>query len=403
MPAKFVGKALIMSLRKKSVFVVRMSSISLGLILTLWYSKLMGLEIRSFLSFVLISNAFVAYLILSGISFRIRNSSNYQEAKALVGTYLLLSIFGSLLTILIEQLVILLFSHVTDIGIPNNAKLMVLLYSLFTTFSIVSLELLSCFNSLRSLVVIEFMVGVMQISIFGLLVWKGGFSLFVTVLITYSFSYSLCIFAATILLLRKGFIFRASLTALREFFSRETLIWQIRFTVLNLVQRFDKVLIPFFYPSPLLAQITTFASLLGIFRFIPESEMRLLTNRNLHKGKNKYDPVLSRKLLIFLFVVAFVVSLFAIHVFLGAAWVLPVSLALLVATYELILWQLHRTLASPTRAVIRLPSGALLLFGASSLLLLPFLMSLFEFTWVLSIMILALTIFYFKLVKSKVV
>lgn len=380
------------------VFIVRLINVLLSLIFALWYSKLMGLEIRSLLSFILLSNTLLTYMLIGSFASCFRSYGKIENSGFLISNLIIFSIFLSLLIALVQLNLIYLFSNQVGIEFPTNALRAVIFYSVLSALNVTFTEILSSLESLIQFIAIETLVIITQLICFLCFVLQGEFSFFVSVLISFSLSYLLSIFATLILLLDRNLILFPTREGFRILFSRDTLVAFPRFLLNSVIQRFDKLLIPFFYQSTLLAQVTTLASALGVFRFIPESETRINVNEEVYRGGPSKTKLFTRTMVSALFSLILVSALVSIYLILGPEWVPSLGVVLALAYFEILTWQYQRSLTRVRQITKKRTSTSAILGAVSSLfVVLPFAMSHFSYAEALVIASIPITIAYISL------
>lgn len=391
--------------RSEFVALLRFIPALLGFVFSLLYSKLMGIDNRSFLTFILLVNTILAFLLLSGLGLRVRNCESFKEVNSIFLAFLSFSLVVSLAitTALMITVIVVTsqFKVFSNLVIPNNALIAIAIYSLLSALSIPFFDLLSTLQSFRAFLMIEILVIITQIVVFALLIILDQTTYFVSTLLAYSISYSFLIFSTVVVLLSNSqFSFKVQ-NSFKLLFKRETAnLFSLSF-LNNLVERFDKILIPFNYASPQLAQITIFTNALSIFRVIPETFIRFKQQRNLNNLSELHneDEHLKKMSFVLIFPSILLIYVF-VYLALGKEWLLPLPVIGLLAIYELLVWRskelmVGRHTASSKRSVILNTS-----LGFFYLLPLPVLMGQYDYLVVLTIMICTLLV-WIKLFDSR--
>jgi len=164
--------------------------------------------------------------------------------------------------------------------------------------------------------------------------------------------------------------------------------------LLNLIERIDKILVPLFYTSPQLGQISIFTGILNFSRVIPDTQIRIRQNDDLNKKitiNNKSTLGIVRTYsLMFSIVVS---GYFFVWITLGNSWLLPFPVMALLVVYEIAVWNVKENL-SVGQSVFKKKPGALnLALAIFYLIPLPILMYRFDYIELLIILISATGLF----------
>lgn len=307
-----------------------------ALVFALIYSKQLGLERRGLLTFVMMTNLVFTILLISGISLHIRNISRRQEVHEILGTYLSLVFFFSLMTPVLNWTVLKTIQEFTGENIPNNLLYVCVLYCFFATLSYGLHDALLLIKSIKIASVMDLGVVILQILGYMTLLYSGETSYFVSILISISVSY-LVMASSTVLLLvyvynPKLGISRASL---RKLFLESSTLTLVNMTN-QLLERIDKAFIGIQTSAPELARFSTSQSILGISRFLSDALAKLTIARD-------RNFLISRKPILFristLVAVGLLLALGAnllIHVFLGPEWNLSFVMLIAVGFLEIL-------------------------------------------------------------------
>lgn len=381
---------------------LRLAPVLIGFIFSLYYSRLLGIENRSFLTFVLLTNTLLSFLFLSGLGFRIRNTVSIDEGKALVLAFILMSIAISLLVAVITPLTLIISSdYLSFLGsgsIPTNALMVIAIYAFMSALSVPIFDLLSTLQTLRTFLVIELLVVVTQLLVFSLLTTLNQTSYFVSVLIAFSLSYAFLFFSTLVVLISNGHFTLELGQSFRSLINRKLFANYLRSSVSNLIERLDKILIPFFYSSPQLAQVSIFSGILSFFRIIPDTNVRVKQNRIINGvHANNSLNTFGRKGLFYISLLAVIANL-VVYFVLGQDWLLPLPLIVLLTVYEFFVWKAKELLTigdkDSNRELVR---SALL--GFFYLLPLPFLMM--NLSYAIVLMCTVITIFVWLKFSSQ--
>jgi len=285
--------------------------------------------------------------------------------------------------------------------LPGNILIAVALYSFLSALSVPLFDLLSTLQTMKAFLMIETIVVLVQIFIFTLLVSIGQTTFFVSALLAYALSYSFMAFSTLVLIISTGH-FTSNLKASFQTLLQLSLLKEsIRGVLIILIERMDKLLVPFFYVSPQLAQISIFSGVLNFFRVLPDTSIRLAQKRAI----NNQVPFKSRRLSSLLQTVVFICIVvlaanFIIYFTLGEEWVLSLPIILLLTVYEVSVWRARILLLDSkfvSDKVSETLNSALILFY---LLPLPFLMMKFSYEIALSGLV-AVVLLWFAISAKK--
>lgn len=387
---------------------IRLIPVFLGLIFALAYSRLMGIEIRSIFSFILVTNTLISFLFMSGLCLHIKKSKTAEENKNLVQSYLLLTFVLSLFSSGTMFCVVILFEKLFKINqgnsLPTNAITAIMIYSVISNINMPITELLATLQNLRALVFTEIAVVLMQIFIFITLVTIGETTYFVSALMAYSMSYAFSIFGSLVVLVSLGYFSLQPLSSFRTIFGMELLKNYGYGFIYNLTERFERVLFGFFYSTPQLAQVSTYSSILAMFRIVPDTKIRLSHHnkfivKNISLPQEQPVGILSYALPLTLLGV---LSNLLIYVALGPSWLLPLPVMLALTIYEFFIWKSKVSIEQliekhSRRKALKLMASLVVFF----LFLLPVLMLNLSYEFALSISVLFLVLWFRVATPSK--
>ena len=359
----------------------------------------MGLEIRSFLTLVLLSNSFIAFGLVSGLGFRLRSSKSFHSARQKLPAYLISVFLFAVLGTVILYLFLNTFYWENKNSIPKNAILIIVIYSILATLNLAFSEIGYVLKSLRLIVITEFFIVVIQIVIFLTLVSVGEVSYFVAVMIAFSLSYAFSIFSIALSLIDEGIEWANLAESFKSLYDRLVFAGYLNFLTQNLVERAEKILLPLFYQTPLLAQLTTYTSLLSSIRFIPESKAKIELHRRQRKEDSSTSLFIYRRFFYIITITCLALtSNLLIFTLLGRDWLLDLPLILVITCSEVIVLNLKEILGIRMIARSRLGLALLLILMLYFLLLLPLLMSFFDYIFVaaLTVFVLGATTAYLK-------
>lgn len=307
-----------------------------ALVFALVYSKQLGVERRGLLTFVMMTNLVFTILLISGISLHLRNTSRKQEGHEILGTYLSVVFFLSLITPVLNWVVLKTYQEFTGKNVPNNLLYVCVLYCFFATLSYGLHDALLLIKSLKIASVMDLGVVVLQILGYVTLLYSGETSYFVSILISISVSYLVMAVSTVVLLVYvynpKLGLSRASLKKLFLDSSTPTLVNMTN----QLLERVDKVFIGIQTSAPELARFSTSQSILGTSRFLFDALAKLSIARDRNFLISNKPAFVRYAALI---VVGLLLALGAnqlVNSFLGSEWNLSFLLVFAVGSLEIL-------------------------------------------------------------------
>ena len=304
------------------------------------YSRLLGLENRSILTFIFtVSSLFILGFVSSlGLTFR-KSISKSDNHTLEVQQYLRYLLLLTLILTGIYATILVIYSYFVT---PINLKIFGLSLALFYTSSIIHgfNELLIGLDRLRTIGLLENIEVVMQVVLF-FIFYKGfALSIFISVISSILFTYILSI----------AIIWRLTLSRLKlylphllrrspkyigglKIFDSSSLTTTVPLVLLD---RLDKVLIAIVLPLASLSQYSVLLVFFSLGRSIPESVSKTFFSKyrtNFHQGPSKMKPNLI--ILFILLLAAYPGYITSTKFLLGTEWVLPLNVFLVTIAFEL--------------------------------------------------------------------
>lgn len=304
------------------------------------YSRLLGLENKSVLTFIFTVSSLLILGFISSLGLTLRKRiSNASNERVEIVYYLkkLLSL-TFILSVLFISLLITYSVFVTHL----NYKIFALSLFLFITSSIVQgfNELMIGIDRLRTISLIENIEILVQLILFFTISKLVGFSIIISVMLAISITYTF----SAIVILRLVFIhtkeyardsirFDSSSANDFKFFDSSSLYTILPFVVLD---RIDKILIGFLLPLVSLSKYAVLLVFFSLVRFIPESISKTFFSRHQIRDANR-EPNLKFILItsIAASLVAYPLYVICMGFLLGKNWILPLGIFLAVAVFEL--------------------------------------------------------------------
>ena len=232
----------------RSYLVARTLATASSLIFAFIYSKELGLNNRSLITFVMASNLLIWVLVTSGTTLTLRKillvNLDPQERKS----------FNSLITI---EVTLALFLFISTIGLysffknylPTNYILSSAIYCLLSGFHLIIVEVLLASNEFRFSGFSDISTILLQVFFFFILKASVGLSISVRLLISFSLSYLIVALAGLFFIQKNGGL-TIGFASPRIFFNKTPGNHTIG-TVLGIVDRLDRIIITWFCPTVL--------------------------------------------------------------------------------------------------------------------------------------------------------
>jgi len=309
----------------------------LALFLALGYTKLLGVEKRSVLAFIMVSALLLTIIFTSGLSLALRNKPKSSIKNEEFIGYIILVLGASILVGLINCALLLLYSNIkTEIPLP--IFIVCFIYSSLACFTLGLQDALLAAGSLKVVALLDLVTVLIQILSLLFLVYISQTSLIISVFISFIFSYSVISFGSLTIFLVTIPLKRSSLLS-----GMKSIFLQSRshhlFGIANgLVDRVDRFLIGLILPISFLAKYALLSSIVSFARFLPDTAVKINLLKHHRKEETFIVNFSIRSGLYFLAGgVLFVVgSQTFILIAFGSNWLLPTSVGVLLAGQEIL-------------------------------------------------------------------
>ena len=312
-------------------------STGLALALALSYTKILGVEKRSILAFVMVSALILTFVLTSGISLALRNKPPAEIKDEEYFGFLTLVAIAGLLVATVNCSLLLIYSQLKT-EIPGPIYVVCFIYSFFACVNMGYQDALIARDNLRLATFFDLITIIVQIATMTFFIKIGQTSLIISVFVAFIFSYALISFAT-------GAVFLNSLTVNFHllFSGMRSIMNQSRqqhlFGIANgLVDRIDRFLIGLILPIEILAKYALLSSIISFARFFPDTAVKLNLLRH-HQGKSKkgVNSNLTTVLALLIVGTGFVlVAQVFIKLVFGDLWLLPISVGLLFVAQEIL-------------------------------------------------------------------
>jgi len=309
----------------------------LALVLALYYTKLLGVEKRSILVFIMVSALILTVILTSGISLTLRNRPTGSiKSSDLVSFLFIITSSG----VIVGALNTLLLSYYAAIRSDLTSAIFIIcfIYSFFACVNLGFQDALVARGNLKLAAFFDLITILVQGLSLLFFVYLDQTSLFMSVMISFVFSYLLISFATLSVFIQtesinfKGVVTNS--TQLIKASSNNQL-----FGIANgLTDRIDRFLIGLIMPLALLSKYALITSIISFTRFFPETYNRilLLRHHSTEPGQKRTFSITNLVLSasgIAIFVL--IAQLFIEFVF-GDKWVLPLEVPVLFAVQEVL-------------------------------------------------------------------
>jgi len=309
----------------------------LALVLALYYTKLLGVEKRSILVFIMVSALILTVILTSGISLTLRNRPTGSiKSSDLVSFLFIITVSG----VIVGALNTLLLSYYAAIRSDLTSAIFIIcfIYSFFACVNLGFQDALVARGNLKLAAFFDLITILVQGLSLLFFVYLDQTSLFMSVMISFVFSYLLISFATlSVFIQTESINFKGVVTNSTQLI--KTSSNNQLFGIANgLADRIDRFLIGLIMPLALLSKYALITSIISFTRFFPEAYNRilLLRHHSTEPGQKRTFSITSLVLSasgIAIFVL--IAQLFIEFVF-GNKWVLPLEVAVLFAAQEVL-------------------------------------------------------------------
>jgi O-antigen/teichoic acid export membrane protein len=309
----------------------------LALVLALYYTKLLGVEKRSILVFIMVSALILTVIFTSGVSLTFRNrSAESINSKNLMAYLTTITVGGFGVAILSSAL--LSFYSQSKSEIPTSIYIIGFVYSFLVCVNLGFQEALVAKGNLKLATFFDFVTILIQALGVIFFIYLDQTSLFMSVIISFVISYLLIVFATlSVFIQTEKLEFRGVREEIKTLLnsSKQNQLFGI---ANGMADRLDRFLIGLTLPLTFLAKYALITSLISFTRFFPEAYNRLtLLKHHQDQARQKRELGVLAYALFGIAVIAFVfVSQGFIQIVFGEKWLLPINVAMIFAVQELL-------------------------------------------------------------------
>jgi hypothetical protein len=309
----------------------------LALLLALSYTKILGIDKRSILAFIMVSALILTVILTSGLSLALRNKPKTEIRNEEFIGYLVLLFTLSLFAGGLNCLLLLFYSNIKS-PIPAPIFVVCFIYTALACANLGLQDSLLAAGHLRLATIFDFVTILIQILSLLFFYNIAQTSLIVSVFISFIFSYSLISFASAAILF-DSFPIKSSLLAggIRSLIQQSK--QQHLFGIASgLVDRIDRFLIGLILPIAFLAKYALLSSIISFARFLPDSAAKISLLRH-HRGETTGTNSFSIRQIMFIAItgILFVASSQGfIYLAFGNAWLLPIYVGVMLVCQEIL-------------------------------------------------------------------
>jgi O-antigen/teichoic acid export membrane protein len=309
----------------------------LALVLALYYTKLLGVEKRSILVFIMVSALILTVILTSGISLTLRNRPNDSIKSSDLVSFLFIITASGLLVGVLNTLLLTYYAGIRS-DLTSAIFIICFIYSFFACVNLGFQDALVARGNLKLAAFFDLITILVQGLSLLFFVYLDQTSLFMSVMISFVFSYLLISFATlSVFIQTESMNFSKVVSNSKELI--KTSSNNQLFGIANgLADRIDRFLIGLIMPLALLSKYALITSIISFTRFFPEAYNRILLLRHHSTEQGQKRTIgLVGLLLIFSGVIVFVLlAQFFIEFIFGNKWVLPLEVATLFAGQEIL-------------------------------------------------------------------
>jgi len=331
-----LNKLLSVSAGKWFVSTRGLSSV-LSLTLALSYTKILGLEKRSILTFIMVSAVILTTLLTSGISLALRNKPRSEIRDEEFSGYIIIIGFAGLMVATINCALLSVYSYV-KVDIPPAIYLICFFYSLLSCANLGYQDALLALGQIKLAAFFDILTIVLQGITLAFLAFISQTSLIVSVFIAFIFSYSLISFATVSIIFTKIDFSVSSIKSGAKSLVLQSKSQQVFGIANGLADRIDRFIIGLMLPVTFLAKYALLSSLISFARFLPDSALKMRLHK-IHKGEKTKDFSYSVRSFFFICLLGICLVFSAqlmLFFFFGPQWLLPLSVSALLVTQEIL-------------------------------------------------------------------
>jgi len=307
---------------QKRYIVTKVLATFISLVFAFFYSRNLGIVNRSILIYAFTVSSLTWIVLTSGSTLTLRKLKPEKESRSFE-SFISLIFIETVVGLLILTVALVVFSNFKTV-IPYRLMLLIYVYFLLSGFALIMVEILITYLQYLFSGYIELIAVGIQILLFFLILKPFDFSTAAKLLLSFNISYLIiCVWMFRVFV---------SFDKVKMRFASPKLFWRstkgshLIGVSLGVVDRLDRFIIAFYFPTGTLARYSAMSSLISYFRFVPEFFSRIMIS-----GYSLPYVVLRKHkfIVIILFTTAIGAIIFSSRLFilnfLGYNWLLPIG------------------------------------------------------------------------------
>jgi len=318
---------------QKRYLAAKVMATLLSLVFAFLYSRELGIVNRSILIYVFTLSSLTWIVLTSGSTLTLRKLMPDKGSRDF-GSFIALIIVQTLIGITVLTIGLLVFSNYKT-TIPGPLIGLIYAYFLLSGFAMILVEILITYLHYLFSGLIELVAVVIQLFLFFMILTPLELSIASKLLLSFNISYLIiCLRMAQLIISYSGMNFKISSPRI---FWKATKGSHLLGVSLGIVDRLDRFIIAFYFPTGTLAKYSAMSSLISYFRFLPEFFSRIMISGFfLPYSVLRRNRVLVISLLILAVSTIVLFSRIFISTFLGQEWLLPITIFVAFGVQEIL-------------------------------------------------------------------
>ena len=318
---------------QKRYLAAKVTATLLSLVFAFLYSRELGIVNRSILIYVFTLSSLTWIVLTSGSTLTLRKLMPDKGSRDF-GSFIALIITQTMIGITVLTIGLLVFSNYKT-KIPGPLIGLIYAYFLLSGFAMILVEILITYLHYLFSGLIELVAVVIQFFLFFMILTPLELSIASKLLLSFNISYLIiCLRMAQLIIFSLGMNFKISSPRI---FWKATKGSHLLGVSLGIVDRLDRFIIAFYFPTGTLAKYSAMSSLISYFRFLPEFFSRIMISGFfLPYSVLRRNRVLVISLLILAVSTIVLFSRIFISTFLGQEWLLPITIFVAFGVQEIL-------------------------------------------------------------------
>ena len=318
---------------QKRYLAAKVMATLLSLVFAFLYSRQLGIINRSILIYVFTLSSLTWIVLTSGSTLTLRKLMPDKGSRDF-GSFIALIILQTMIGITVLTIGLLVFSNYKT-TIPSPLIVLIYAYFLLSGFAMILVEILITYLHYLFSGLIELVAVVIQLSLFFVILTPLELSIASKLLLSFNISYLIiCLRMAQLIISSMGMNFKISSPRI---FWKATKGSHLLGVSLGIVDRLDRFIIAFYFPTGTLAKYSAMSSLISYFRFLPEFFSRIMISGFiLPYSVLRRNRVLVISILILAVSTIILLSRIFISTFLGQEWLLPIAIFVAFGVQEIL-------------------------------------------------------------------